>query len=254
MRADRVRKILTSLLVAGFWLLLWEVLCLLVKSSLLLPSPFAVASRLMELVMTARFWRVIASSVLRVLSGFLLGVLAGCVLGICTAYSPILRRLFKLPMSVVKAAPVASFVILALVWISGKNLSIFISFLMVLPIVHSNIEQGLLSADEKLLEAAIAYRLSPGQRAIAVYIPAAAPYFLSALRVGLGLAFKSGIAGEVIAIPKNAIGTELYNAKVYLQTPDLFAWTLVIVAISMALEKALSLLIGRAVRLYGGEI
>ena len=149
--------------------------------------------------------------------------------GIITARWKPIYQLIQLPMNIIKATPVASFVILALIWISGKNLSVFIAFLMVLPMVWSSVDQGLKSADPQLLEAAKTYRLSRLQTARAVYVPAVLPYLLSVSRVAVGFAWKSGIAGEVIAIPKDSIGTQLYDAKVYLETTDLFAWTVVIV-------------------------
>ncbi len=250
----RTKRALVSLGVLGFWVAVWAAGHLAVGSDLLLPAPWAVAVRLGQLAGTGAFWRVIACSFCRIMLGFLLGTLAGCGLGVCTAAVPALRRLMRLPMSLIKATPVASFVILALVWISGKNLSVFIGFLMVLPLMHANVEQGLLSTDPLLLEAAAAYRLNRRQKALAVYLPAVMPYFLSACRVALGFAWKAGIAGEVIAIPRDAIGTQLYNAKVYLETTDLFAWTLVIVVLSMVLEKALARLVGRAAERFGGAV
>ena len=219
----------------------------------MLASPIAVLERLGELVVTEKFWRIIGTSFYRIMTGYVLGLLAGTLLGIITARYQAVYQLVQLPMSIIKATPVASFVILALVWISGKNLSIFIAFLMVVPMVWSSVDQGLKSADPQLLEAAKTYRLTRLQKVRAVYMPAVMPFFLSVSRVAMGFAWKSGIAGEVIAIPKDAIGTQLYDAKVYLETTDLFAWTVVIVVLSVLIEKLFTRIIRSAARKWGGE-
>ncbi len=233
--------ILTKLAVCAVWAILWQAAHLLVYAAygtnLLLPSPLSVLERLLQLLGTGSFYATVLHSFLRIFGGFLLGVLAGCLLGTVTAFCPLAHQFFAPAMSIIKATPVASFVILALVWIRGQNLSIFIAFLMVLPVIWSNVHAGFSSADPQLLEMAAVYRLPFHRRLQAIYLPAVFPYLLSAVRVGLGFSWKSGIAGEVIAIPSQAVGTELYNAKIYLDMPGLFAWTLVIVLLSVLLEQ-----------------
>ena len=247
-----VKKIAGWTAVGLFWLAVWQLAYYGVGRDLLLASPIAVFKRLKELVVTADFWIIIGTSFYRIMTGFLLGLLVGTLLGMITARWKSIYQLVQLPMNIIKATPVASFVILALIWITGKNLSVFIAFLMVVPMVWSSVDQGLKSADPLLLEAARTYRLSRLQTARAVYVPAVLPYFLSVSRVAVGFAWKSGIAGEVIAIPKDSIGTQLYDAKVYLETTDLFAWTVVIVVLSVLIEKLFTKLIEAAARKWGG--
>ena len=238
----RNRKgILISLAVCVVWLSVWQAAHLLVYAgmgtSLLLPSPAETFLRLRELLGEPSFYSIIGHTFLRIFTGFLLGTAVGCVLGGLTAFSPLLYRFFALPMNAIKSTPVASFVILALVWIKGENLSTFIAFLMVLPVIWQSVHTGLQSADPELLEMARVYRFSRGKKLRYLYLPAALPYLISAMRVGLGFSWKSGIAGEVIAIPSQAIGTQLYNAKIYLDMPGLFAWTIVIILLSAAIER-----------------
>lgn len=247
-----LKKIAAMAAVGIFWLAAWQLAYYGVGRDLLLASPLNVFKRVGELVITGEFWLIIGTSFYRIMSGFVLGLLTGAALGIITARWKPIYQLIQLPMNIIKATPVASFVILALIWISGKNLSVFIAFLMVLPMVWSSVDQGLKSADPQLLEAAKTYRLSRLQTARAVYVPAVLPYFLSVSRVAVGFAWKSGIAGEVIAIPKDSIGTQLYDAKVYLETTDLFAWTVVIVVLSVLIEKLFTKLIELAAKKWGG--
>ena len=135
--------------------------------------------------------------------------------------------------------------ILALIWIPSKNLSIFMAFLMVLPLIYSNFLEGLNRADAQLLEMAKVFRMSAFNRIRGIYWPAAFPYLLTAMRLSLGMCWKAGIAAEVIAQPKNSIGSALHRAKVFFSTPELFAWTLAIILLSVTLEKCMLHLVNR---------
>ena len=253
MRNKNVKKAITFLGVGLFWLTLWQLAYYAVGRDLLLASPFAVLKKLAVLVRGKDFWLIVGSSFMRIMSGFMLGLVCGILLAVASARWKLVYKILQLPMSIIKATPVASFVILALVWISGRRLSTFISFIMVLPMVWNGVYTGISCADIKLLEAAKTFRLSKLQTAEAVYLPAVMPHLLSASRIALGFAWKSGIAGEVIAIPKNSIGSQLHNAKVYLETDDLFAWTAVVVILSVAIEKLFSAIIRKAAGKWGGE-
>ena len=131
----------------------------------------------------------------------------------------------------------ASFIILALVWLDSGQLPLFIAFLMVFPTVYLNLLEGVRQTDRKLLEMARVFRVSPARRLTGIYLPQVLPYFRSAASLGLGLCWKAGIAAEVIGLPAGSMGERLYTAKIYYQTPDLFAWTAAIVAVSAAFER-----------------
>ena len=156
-------------------------------------------------------------------------------------------------MQLVKATPVASFIILALVWVSGKSLSILISFLMVLPVLYGAVRTGLESADPQLLEMARVFRLPLGRRVKAIWIPAVLPAFRQGCSVALGICWKSGVAAEVIGLPDGSIGDALYRAKITLSTGELFAWTFVIIVLSAAFEKLFLALLDKAVARVLGE-
>lgn len=236
---NKAKTRLLKLAVVFIWLIVWQGVYLIVGHDLLLASPLQVIRRVVQLGMTAVFYETVVHSLFRILLGFLLGVLGGTVIGALTASSRFCYQFFSLPLSVMKSTPVASFVILAFIWITGANISVFISFLMVLPIVWTNVDTGIRSTDPQLLELAKVYRIGTFQTIRHIVVPAVLPYFLSAVRMSLGFAWKSGIAGEVIAIPNGTVGTALYQAKVYMQTADVFAWTLVIILLSMLLEKGM---------------
>lgn len=221
----------------AIWLLLWQLASIAVGLPLLLPSPLAVLLRLGQLCTGADFWLTVASSLLRILLGFLLGVLFGTALaGLCWRFR-LIDALARPLLGVLKSTPVASFIILALVWVKTTWLATVISFIMVLPLIYANVREGIDSADRQLLEMAQVFRLSRRKTFRYCYLPAILPFFLSAISSALGFAWKSGIAAEVLGRPARAIGSQIYDSKIYLETPDLFAWTLVVILLSVLLER-----------------
>lgn len=240
-----------------FWLSIWQLAYMLVKQDVLIASPMQVAVRLAALIRLPEFWLSAGNSLFRVMSGFLLAVVAGIVLAVLTASLRIAREIITPAINTIKSTPVASFIILALVWINRDKVSVFISFLMVLPVIWSNVSQGIARTDKQLLEMGHVFRFSAMKMLKSIYIPSVMPYFIAAFASGMGLAWKAGIAAEVIGIPLYSIGQHLYNAKIYLETDDLFAWTVVVILLSMLVERTLVSLIKRAGEKYnvkeGGE-
>lgn len=232
-----------------FWLVVWQMASVLInRNSLLtlLVSPVDVLLRLKQLMMTAAFWASIQFSLLRIAAGFLMAVALGIFLAAVSAKYRRVGELLAPAMLAIKTIPVASFIILALILFSSRNLAVLISFLMVLPIIYTNVLAGILETDRELLEMGKVFRMSPWRMVRYLYIPQVMPFFRSACTIGLGLCWKSGIAAEVIGIPEGSIGEHLQQAKIYLDTPDLFAWTLVIVAVSVCFEKVVLWLLERA--------
>ncbi len=226
-----------------FWLIIWQLASMWIDRDILLVSPIKVLFRLCQLVCAAAFWKTIFFTLSRIALGFLLAVLVGSVLAGLSSRYRLIYELTAPLMLTVKSVPVASFIILALIWFSSRNLSILISFLMVLPIIYTNVFGGIRSVDKALLEMAEVFRI-PWRRVVRfIYLPQIMPFFNSACSVSLGLAWKAGVAAEVIGIPKGSIGERLQQAKVYLDTPDLFAWTLVIVVMSLVFEKLILVLV-----------
>ena len=233
------RLVARTIAVLAFWILVWWGIAIILNKEVLVVSPVQVAKRLFFLLQTAQFYRIIGSSVLRIVTGFFVAVLSGTLLGILTARIRLLDGLISPLLSIVKATPVASFIILALVWINKEALPSFISFLMVLPIIHGNVCTGIKNTPRELIEMTQVYCVSPIQKLRRLYLPAVLPYFTAGFETSLGLAWKAGVAAEVLSFPKYAIGTQLYQAKTYLETLDIFAWTVTIVILSVIIEKGL---------------
>ena len=240
------------MLAALLALLVWEAAALLLRNPLLLVTPQAVAVRLVSLLGTADFWRTLGGSFCRIAGGFLLAAALGCALAVPAGRRPFLAALLRPWVVTAQSVPVASFIILALLWLTPRRLSVFISFLMVFPVVYTNVLQGIRAADGQLLEMAALFRVPWSRRFRYIYLPALRPYLTAGCRVGLGLCWKAGVAAEVIGVVSGSIGGRLYDAKVYLEMADLFAWTAVIVAVSAAFEKLFLALLGRALDRWEG--
>lgn len=232
-----------KLFAVSFWFLIWEGFSRLLASNILLPSPYSVLQSLCKLIVTALFWETILFSSLRIIAGFLLALFVGTLLAVFSFLNRFIKELIMPLMKTIQAMPVASFIIMALVWIQSKNLSVLTSFLMVMPLIYSNILQGLLSTDQKLLQMAKVFRLKHSMQIRAIYIPSVIPYFISAISVGMGFCWKAGIAAEVIGKPAGSIGKQLYESELNLMMEQLFAWTIVIILISIIFEKAVMLLL-----------
>lgn len=239
------KKTAILVIVAAFWLAVWHAAAALVGSELLLPTPFSVFKTLLDLVKTARFWLSLSHSLLRVLAGFVFGIAAGTLLGTLTAASNLIGTFISPLRSMIKATPVTSIIVLLLLYLSPVITPVAVSFLMVMPIAWANVEKGIKETDEQLIEMAKVYRLGRAKTLKSIYIPSVLPHFLTAATTGFGFAWKSCVAAEVIAMSKTSIGKALYESKLYLETPQLFAWTAAIIMISMLLEAAMVRLIGR---------
>ncbi|NLE71342.1 MAG: ABC transporter permease subunit [Actinomycetales bacterium] len=233
-------------LVLAFWLLVWQAGAWAVGQDFLLASPVSVTRRLVELVGTAELWGAVGHSLARIGIGFLAAVLAGVATAALAAASRVVDELLAPAMAAVRAAPVVSFIILLLMLPGGsRGLAAVTSFLMVLPIVHTTVLEGIRQRDRGLLEMAAVFRLSRWRRLAAIDVPAVLPYLAAASRVGIGLAWKAGVAAEVIGLPEGSIGERMYEAKLLLLSADVLAWTVVVVALSFATEHLLGALLAR---------
>lgn len=232
-----MKKVLRKTLILLFWLALWLGLALAVDNSILVATPLQTAERCLELLGTADFYRAVAGSLLRIGAGFLAGSCAAVLLAAAAGRSPLLEELFAPAVGFLKAAPVASFVVVLLIWWGSSFLGVAVSFLVVLPNVYVNTLEGLKSVDGELLEMARLFRLPGSSRLFYLYLPALKPFLYGSLKVSLGMCWKSGVAAEVIGTPACSIGGELYLSKVYLDTAGVFAWTAAVILLSALFEK-----------------
>lgn len=226
----------------------WQAVSMLIGSEILLVSPLGVIKRLSTLVLENSFFSVVGYTFIRIVIGFFAGLLAGTLLALVAGRFRIVETLLWPYMITVKSVPVASFVVIALIWFSSSGLSSLISFLMVMPIIYTNLIDGIKAVDSKMLEMADVFKMPFSRRLRYIWLPSVKNYLLSGCRIALGLAWKSGVAAELIGYPEGSMGEALYYSKLYLETADLFAWTVVIVLLSVAFEKLFVLLLKTALK------
>lgn len=234
------KRSIKYLLIALFWLGVWELCALAVGQELFLPTPLSVIVCGAKLIATPLFWQTIATSVLRIFLGTLLAIVLGTILAIITAHSKILHELFYPLLTIVKATPVASFITLVLIWMGARRVPVFICALMVFPIVWAAVEDGIKSIEKKHKELAKVFGFTLKKKIKLIYIPSVAPFFLSACKTSIGLAWKAGVAAEVLAVSPDSIGKQLFNARTYYEIPELFAWTITVIILSLVIEVAVT--------------
>lgn len=236
-------SIIKKILIVSVWLILWEILSLLVGNNVLLCGPLDTFVRLSKDIVTPAFWGSLFESLSRILTGFLIGVLTGTILGIISYRFKFFEEFLVWPMSFLKAAPVASFVVLFLIWWHSDVLSVAICICVVTPQIYVSLLEGLKNTDVKLLDMAKVHGIKPIDKFFYIYRPALMPYLLASMNISIALAIKSGVAAEVIGTPDNTIGESLYLNKITLDTAGVLSWTVVIILVSVLAEKLIMLLL-----------
>lgn len=238
-------RLLRKIFILIFWIIVWQLASIMIHNVILLVGPLEVLRALTRMAVTEEFWRSVLHSLSHIALGFAGGLVSGVLFGSLAFRFRLVHEFLEPVILLIKSIPVASFVILTLIWVGSGSLSVLISFLVVFPMIYVNTIAGLKSTDVKLLEMADVFGVKPGGRIRCIYLPALRPYLISSCEIALGMSWKSGVAAEVIGIPSHSIGERLYMAKIYLETGDVLAWTLVIIVISSIFEKSILALLRR---------
>lgn len=248
MKNNFAKKLGVSVSVLLFWIGVWYLASFLVDSVLLLPTPHDTLFALLELLCTQEFYNAVLSTLLRVALGLFFGIAAGVILAFLSYKFVFLKNVLSPAISVIRATPVASFIVLLWVLLSGNTLTVLVAFLMVMPIIWQNTLDGFSSVPTELIEVADVFEFSFKRRFKVLILPVISNYIFPALITSVGLAWKSEIAAEIIAYTKNSIGMYINDAKTFLMTPTVFAWTAIIVIMSILLEIAIRALLRRIKR------
>ena len=223
-----------------FWLIVWQIAATLVNRGLLIPipTPISTAAALGRILTDAESLTAVGLSVLRILIGFVCALVAGTVLAVLSARFELFRVLTAPLVQLIRAIPVASFTILLFLWVSRGKLPSTIAFFTVLPVVWANVESGITASDKELIEMARVFGMSGGRILREIVLPGIRPYFASAVSSGIGFAWKSGVAAEVICRTQDSLGNLLWAGKSSIDYDEVFAVTLLIVLLSVLIQKA----------------
>lgn len=237
-----------------FWLVVWELVDHIVDNRLVLAGPVRTLQALVGQIVQPEFLTIVGFSFGRIVLGFLLSFVVGFLLALVAYRVRIFREFVEPLISLLRTIPVASFIILLLIWVGNQALTVFLSFFIVLPLIYTNMVSGFESVDKQMLEMAHTYKLSRWKTFLYVYRPAFMPFLLSSTKISLGMTWKSGIMAEVLATPALSIGKEMATARTFLDTPDLLAWTVVVMVLSVLFEQVFMALLKRANRPMGGML
>ncbi len=239
-------KLKKPALVAGsvlIWVLVWHFLGALANRNLLLkiPLPLDTLEAFIENLSKPLFWSAVGTSLLHIAAGFLSALVLGSVCGVLAAYSGLFKHFSAPIFHIIRSVPVAAFIVVAWLWVPTSVLPPFISFLMVFPIIKSHIDAGLSSVDKKNVEMALVFGMNSLGILKNIKIPSVMPFLREAALTGLGIAWKSGIAAEVICNPSGSLGALLSGAKQSIDYEQVFAVTFTVIILSLILENILKI-------------
>lgn len=223
-----IEKVFSAL----FWIVLWSILSIFINNNILLPGPLEVSITLYNLIQTKLFWISILNSIINIGAGFLISIILGICLGVISYFISPLKSIIDLPINLIKSIPIASITIVLLIWINSSKLSIFIVLFISLPNIYFSSLAGLESVDEKLLEMAYVFDAKRLNVFKFLYWDGLKEFLFPSIMVTSGLAWKSGVSGEVLGLVNNSIGENIYYSKLYLNTGELFAWTFMIILLA----------------------
>lgn len=241
------KKSALAILPTLFWVGVWQAGAMIIDNSFLLPDVFDTASAFNKIICESGFgfFLAVLSTLLRVLLGLFLGVAAGIILAVLSHRFTVVRAVISPAVSVIKATPVASFIIILWILLSGDALSVFVAFLMVMPIIWQNLLDGYDAIDKELVEISVVFELSFSKKMRVLVIPTLMRYLIPATITAVGLAWKSEIAAEIIAYTRNSIGQYINDSKYLMDSASVFAYTIVVIVLSILLEKLAKFLLRR---------
>ena len=236
---DNFKKVIFSAGSILFWVLLWHIAASIFNKNLLfkIPLPIEAVNEFLNCVTKDFFWKAVGVSIRNIISGFSVAVILGLICGLLSGNSNAFKVLTSPISRLIRSVPVAAFIILAWLWIPSTSIPSFIAFLMVFPIVWLQVETALLSVDNRLIEMANVMGMDKKGIIMNIKLPAVLPALRNSCITGLGFAWKSGVAAEVICNPTGSIGALLSNAKSNLEYARVFAIVITIVVLSLILEN-----------------
>ena len=257
-RTDRIPRVakatLFTVLSLAFWIWIWALAAWRVGVPFILPTPASVFRDLIKLFGTETLYLSLLRSLLSLVIGFCCGVVLGVLFAVPSALLKIFDSFVSPIFVIIRATPVASFIIIAWVFLSNRVLPGFICLLMVAPIVWSSLTEGIRALDPALLEVTKVYRFGFFKTFRLYLFPSLSPFLSSGLSTALGLGWKSVVATEILVRTPDSLGYMIWDAKAWnVDTSVLFAWTLVVILVSILLDALIVLLFGRGDVLQGLE-
>ena len=227
---------IVSLIAILLLIIIWEVLSVSFGSDQILPGPDDAILALLKMAATPEFYSSLAMTLLRGAIGFLLGLAAAILIGIPSGLNPSFEAAFRPLIVTVRATPVISIILLALIWFRVDQVPVFIGFLTMFPILATNISQGIRHTDPSYVQMAHLYSIPRTRILREIYFPSILPWLFSGFSTAIGFGWRSVIIGEVLSQPKFGIGSMMQDAQSFLLVSEVIAWTLVAVIVGSLFE------------------
>ncbi len=234
--------IIKKLSVAAIYLCIWQVAVTVIHNQIIIAGPVSVLQAIIRILQQDNFMSIIGNSLTSIAIGFSLALVVSVVCAVAASHSDYVQMLLAPIVHIFKSVPVASFIILILIWMGSEGIARGISFIIVVPILYSGILQGLKSVDSKLVEMAEVFRMGVFRRMYYVYYLQMAAGIRQNAALAIGMCFKAGVAAEVIGVAKDTLGEQIYLSKIYLNTDELFGWTILIMILAYGMEQVVKLI------------
>lgn len=237
------KSFLKKLLILCFWLAIWAGGAYAINQTLLIhiPTPFSTLKALLILGQSRTFYLSVAISLGRILLGFVLAVIIGVFFGVLSYKYSFFADLTEPVRRCVRAVPVASLIIVVFLWFDKDIIPILIAMLMVIPVIWDQSNAAFVRIDNQLIEMASVMGLSKLKLFSKIVWPAVKPTFSAACLSGLGIAWKAGVSAEVICRSTSSLGNLLWVEKNAIAYDEVFALTMVIILLSILMEKILKI-------------
>lgn len=243
-------KILWFVLGLGIFISGWQIAAIYIGASIILPPPLEVIGITRNLLATPRFWISAQATILRVLEGFSFSLVVSVILGLGGGLSNRFRSLISPFILFMQSVPVLSVILILLVWFGSQRVPVVTPILMTLPVMTQAVIEGVRGVDPLLIQMAHSYQVPLRRQIRHIYLPSLLPGLFAGASASLGLSWKVAIAAEVLAQPNPGIGTAMQRAKTFLETGEVFAWTLLAVALS-GITQGIFTLLARTWRHHG---
>jgi len=233
-----------GMIILGAWLGVWTLMASRI-SAFYLPSPMETGKTLLALLSVGETYIIIWHSLVRVLIGLFLAIILGVSTGLLAGVFDNVYKFLQPVLVAIKSTPVVSFIILAIIYMKSDYVPSFCGMLLCYPIIYYNVIEGYRTVDAQLISMSLVYNVPLKRQLLKLYLPSMAPYIFAGILTSIGIGWKGTIAAEVISVLQSSIGNEIYNGKIYLDTPSVFAWTIIIIISSLIIEKSTRKLISR---------
>lgn len=236
---DLIAGIVKKIVIILIWILIWQGVALLINNDIYFAGPIDTIKELFSLFGSSEYWLTIANSLGRILAGFFIAFAVGYGLSFVSYGLPIIKDFMGPFVSLIKSVPVASVVVMLLIWFGSENITYVIAFMVVFPAIYISMLEGLESTDPDMIEMARSFRMSKLKTYRYIYRAAYMSSLNAAIKVSIGMCFKACVAAEIIGLPSLSIGEHIYMGKIYFETKSVFAWTASLIVLSIIVEKIL---------------